>query len=381
MHRANPEKKLSSMHRTVHIDLHGVVGIRLVNPTDRDLAGLTKQIAFSQATLGREPDITIRFERQLLPSALNYLGVNSAAFTEQDFFILDRRSGQLAAQIPFDEIGQPCEIVCQSDLGFVPLLTDIVRLAFLRKGYVSLHGAAFLYNGKGILVAGWSKGGKTETLMSFANHGAHYLADEWVLLPGDGRKMLGLPIPITLWDWQLEQVTPSSLPSMSREKKIIFKGIHALQALQRMFDRIRLDSLFPVRALDRLLPVLSPALNVRESPHTLFKDRCYQQGTTIDRLFLVISHSEPQVVVDPCDSTEIAQRMAHSNEFEEEPINRHYRAYRFAFPHRRNLWLERAPEFRSSLLFRALEGKEAYQVFHPYPVSFEELFSHLQPLC
>jgi hypothetical protein len=28
-----------------------------------------------------------------------------------------------------------------------------------------------------------------------------------------------------------------------------------------------------------------------------------------------------------------------------------------------------------------LEGKEAYRVLHPYPVSFEKLFKKMQPYC
>lgn len=380
MYRKSPGK-LSSTHPMVDVDLHGVVGIRLINPTDRDLVGVTKQMDFCRGSLDREPDITVRFERALSASSLTYLGVNSTAFAEQDFYLLDRRSGQVAARIPFNEVGQPCEIVCRSGQGSVPMLTDLVRLAFLRKGYVSLHGAAFLYNGKGILVAGWSKGGKTETLVSFANHGAHYVADEWVLLAGNGQKMLGLPIPITLWDWHLKQVVPGLLPGMSREKKIVFGSIRMLEALHHLFGRGRLRHFLPVDALGRLLPILRTALNVREAPQALFEDRCCYQGAVVDKVFLVMSYSEPHIVVAPCDSMEIARRMAHSNEYEEAPLEQYYRAYRFAFPDRRNPYLESAPELRRSLLFRALEGKEAYHVLHPYPVSFDELFSHLQPFC
>jgi hypothetical protein len=32
-------------------------------------------------------------------------------------------------------------------------------------------------------------------------------------------------------------------------------------------------------------------------------------------------------------------------------------------------------------LCRALAGKEAYEVRHPYPVSFKELYSKMKPLC
>jgi hypothetical protein len=375
------QEELPSTLPAVDFNIHDTVGIRLINPTARDAARLTKLLAPFQATLEREPDITVRFERDLSPPALNYLGVNSMAFTQEDFYLLDRNSGQVAARIPFDEIGQPCEIVCQSGLGFVPQLFELTRLAFLRKNYVSLHGAAFLYNGKGILVAGWSKGGKTETLVSFANHGAHYIADEWVLLSGDGQRMLGLPIPVTLWDWQLEQMSPDLLPKMSSERKTLFRSIRSLEAVHNTFGRGRLKDFFPLKALGRLMPVFRTRLAVRESPHILFKDRYCHQGVTVDKLFLVMSHSEPDIVTAPCDPSEIAQRMVNSNEYEETHLLQCYRAFKFAFPQRENQFLERVAELRKSLLHSALEGKEAYQVFHPYPMSFEQLFSRLQPLC
>ena len=375
------QEELQSSAPAVDFDMYSIVGVRLVNPTARDAARLEKLLAPFRATLEREPDITVRFERDLAPSALNYLGLDSMAFTEEDFFLLDRSNGRVAARIPFDEIGQPCEIVCQSGLGSVPLLFELTRLAFLSKSYLSLHGAAFLYDGKGILVAGWSKGGKTEALVSFANHGAHYVADEWVLLSSDGKRMLGLPIPVALWDWQLEQMSPDLLPKMSAERKFLFRSIHCLQAVHNRFGRGRLKDFFPLKTLDRLMPIFEKRLSVREFPHVLFKDRYCQQGATVDRLFLVMSHSEPEIVIRPCDPMEVARRMVNSNEYEAARLPQHYRAFKFAFPQRENPFLEKAPELQSSLLYQAFEGKEAYKVFHPYPVPFEELFRHLQPLC
>jgi hypothetical protein len=375
------QEELRSTRPTVDFDMYGIVGIRLINPAARDAARLRKLLAPFKARLDREPDITVRFERNLAPPALNYLGLNSMAFTEEDFYLLDRSSGQVAARIPFDKIGQPCEIVCQSGLGSVPQLLELTRLAFLRKNYVSVHGAAFLYNGKGILVAGWSKGGKTEALVSFANHGAHYVADEWVLVSGDGQRMLGLPIPVTLWDWQLEQVSPDLMPEMSSERKFLFRSIHSLEVIHNTFGRGRLKGFLPLKVLRGLMPVFKTRLNVREPPHILFKDRYCDQGATVDKLFLVMSHSEPDIVITPCAPIELARRMVNSNEYELEYAVQKYRAFKFAFPQRENPFLERAPELRSSLLHQAFEGKEAYKVFHPYPVSFEELFSHLQPLC
>lgn len=375
------EGDLSSIDLAVDFDIHGIVGIRLVNPTARDTARITKLLAPFQTRLHREPDITIRFEDDLSPPSLNYLGLDSAAFTEDDFYLLDRNSGKVVAQIPYDEVGQPYEIKCQSNADKIPQLFELIRLAFLRKNYISLHGAAFLYNGKGILVAGWSKGGKTETLVSFANHGAFYVADEWVLLSGDGQRMLGLPIPVTLWDWQLEQVSPEIIPGMSFDRKVLFKSIYFLDAVYDKLGRGRLANFFPVKALGRLMPVVKMRLNIRESPHILFKDRYCVKGATVDKLFLVISHSEPDIKITPCDPDEFARRMENSNEYEEARLAQYYRTFKYAFPQRENKFLDSAPELRSDLLHKALVGKEIYKVFHPYPVSFDELFKHLQPFC
>jgi hypothetical protein len=233
----------------------------------------------------------------------------------------------------------------------------------------------------GVLVVGWTKGGKTETLLSFANHGASYVADEWVLLAGDGQRMLGLPIPVTLWDWQLEHVAPDLLPRIGLGRRARFSGIHLLEAVHRAFARGRAKRTFPVRALDRLLPLLRAGLNVRALPRTMFQDRFCDRGATVDRVFLVVSHSEPDLVVVPCDPIEIARRMVNSNEHEETEFTAYYRAFKYAFPQWANEFLEEAPSLQRTLLTRALSGKKAYAVFHPYPVSFEALFERMGPYC
>ena len=85
----------------------------------------------------------------------------------------------------------------------VPLLIPIVNFAALSKGVIPLHASAFAYNDVGILVTGWAKGGKTETLLAFTSKGAEYIGDEWVYLSKDGRYMYGIPEPIRVWDWHL----------------------------------------------------------------------------------------------------------------------------------------------------------------------------------
>ena len=42
-----------------------------------------------------------------------------------------------------------------------------------------LHAASFVHRGHGVLVTGWQKGGKTETLLPFTPPPARLVADEW----------------------------------------------------------------------------------------------------------------------------------------------------------------------------------------------------------
>ena len=72
--------------------------------------------------------------------------------------------------------------------------------------------------GSTFLVTGWAKGGKSEVLLAFAARGATYVGDEWIYLADRGRRMVGLPEPIRLWDWQLRQM-PEFAARVSRAQR------------------------------------------------------------------------------------------------------------------------------------------------------------------
>ena len=73
----------------IDFNLHGFVGIRLLDATAKEVKTITRQLGPIQAPLTTDPDITIRFVDQLpLTSRLRYLGVNDVGFTDDAFFIL-----------------------------------------------------------------------------------------------------------------------------------------------------------------------------------------------------------------------------------------------------------------------------------------------------
>jgi hypothetical protein len=253
-------------------------------------------------------------------------------------------------------------------------------LVLLKKNYIPLHASAFLYDDAGVLVLGWAKGGKTEMLLAFANHGAQYVGDEWVMLSADGQKMFGIPVSVAIREWQFDQI-PNLLPKIDIQRKVLFKGIHFLDAVQRTLSRSRWKKSLLQKSLSQALPRFRQQLMIKRMPQAIFKDNYWDQVTAVDKVFLIMSHSQSDIEVTAMDSGELARRMVNSNSYEQVQFFEYYKAFKFAFPHLENEFLEQIEKRQVTLLSEALKDKQAYAVSHPYPVSFEKLFAKTEPYC
>lgn len=370
--------------KIAEFDLHGIVGIRLLNASPRDVAVVERQLGPIERSLSREPDIVIRFVEQMtFTSPVRYLGVDDVGFTDDAFLVFrGKQKARVKAQIPFDQIGQrQCQIVCESGLPAVPLLMPILNLTTLSKGTLPLHASAFNYNGKGILVTGWAKGGKTEMLLAFAARGAEYVGDEWVYLSGDGLCMFGIPEPIRVWYWHLMEMP------MFKEK-VNRKELAQLQSLNRFVKFLeRLGSegsgrgLVPLRFIRRVTALLEQQLYVQLSPEQLFGGTAKGLAGRPEKIFFVGSHAESELIIKTLDPREIANRMIFSLQEERKDFMSYYLKYRFAFPERSNSFIDQAEDVQRRMLLKVVDGKEAYAVYHPYPVSIPALFEISHPYC
>lgn len=365
-------------------DLHGLVGIRLINAMAGDLAAVQRQLGPIQSLLTRDPDIVIRFvDRLQLSSSIRYIGVEDAGFTEDAFLILrGKYQTSIKVQIPFDQIGsRQCEIVCERGLPAVPLLIAIINLTALSKGVLPLHASAVLYNGKGVLITGWSKGGKTETLLAFAANGATYVGDEWIYLSPDGERMYGIPEPTRVWYWHLQE--------MPRYKAMVdrtdWRRLQALNLFVRFLKRLEVSPLKRrakvLQALKRLTDLVQRQLYVQLPPEKLFGPKAEKTDARPEKIFFVISHDRPDITVQRIDSQELAESMVFSLQEERIEFLSYYFKYRFAFPECSNPLIDQAEEIQRKLILRALANKEAYAIHHPYPFSIPSLFDTIRPYC
>jgi hypothetical protein len=369
---------------TTDFDLHGIVGIRLLNATPSDVAAVRRQLGPIQAPLSRTPDIVICFVDKI-PSAtpVRYLGLDDVGFTE-DAFLLFRGKYQMRVkvQIPFQHIGsQQCEIVCESGLPAVPLLIAILNLTVLSKGALPLHASAFNYNGKGILTTGWSKGGKTEMLLTYGAHGAEYIGDEWVYLSSDGEHMYGIPEPIRVWKWHLKELSYYKAKVSNRD----LLRLRVLNMVIKSLDRFEESSVTRgsslVKLSRRVNAILHRQINVDIPPEKLFGKTVGATAGHPDKVFFVATHESPEIRVEPIDPNEIVQRMVFSLQEERAEFLSYYQKFRFAFPQSSNPFIDQIEETQRRILTNVLVGKEAYAVYHPYPFSLPKLFQVTHPYC
>jgi len=360
---------LPSEPKVVDFNIHGRVGIRLINPSPADAAAVAKQLGPMQLPLSQDPDITIRFVNKLPLAGLRYVEFEGSGFTDEGFFLLKSNKRPAKVKIDFEQIGSRCEIVCETGLRSVPLLMAILNFTLLSKDCVPLHASAFTHQGKGILLTGWSKGGKTEALLAFAQHGARYVGDEWIILSGDGEKMYGIPENIRLWEWHLDNA-PKVRSQVSRQDRFLFRAIHWVEGLQR---------LAPVKLLGSALPMLRKQLNVCLKPEVIFGGTQGPFEAKPEKLFLLLSDNDATVRVERADPLTIAHQMSSSVRFEQVTLMEQYLASKFADPSLKSDFIENAHKMQDIMLLRALQGKEAYTVRHPYPVSFEQLYEAMLP--
>jgi len=380
MNLSNQTENIINRQRVVDFDIQSIVGIRLINPTAEDEASVEKQLGPFQGCLDRNPDIVIHFRNKLLTPKLKYLDLDYSAFTDDGFYVFKNGRKVRKVQIPFEKIGGECEILCESNVGAIPMLNEIINLTLLRKGYIPLHASAFRYNGNCILAMGWTKGGKTEALLSFANHGAQYIGDELLVLSGDGEEMFGLPVPICLWHWQFKYI-PNLVPKIGTQRKILFKCIYLAEKIFYTFRKKGMKNSFWIEILEKALPIIKRQLKIMVLPQDIFKNQYCKSKVNPDKIFLMMSHNKPEIKIEPCNPVEIARRMASSHVYEQLELIKYYNAFKFAFPSLKNEFLENIGKLQNDLLCRAFRGKTAYKVLHPYPTAFEDLFNQLKPLC
>jgi len=361
----------SHSHRTQDFDLHGIVGVRLLDAEPKQVAMVRRQLGPLEAPLQREPDITVRFVDSATSSPVTFVGVNDCGFNDDGFFVL-RGAGAVGARalLPFGRIGAHPVIVCERSMPTVPHLLAIINLTAISKGVLPLHASAWTANGVGILVTGWAKGGKTESLLGSMARGAGYVGDEWVYLTEDGG-MHGLPEPIRLWSWHLRQLRNVLADRPRRERFRLTVWHHAAGVARRASSPGVPGAAFARRGL----PVVQRQAYLQIPPADLFGAENVHLHGRLDTALLVLSQDSPAYDVRPAEPGELSARMTASLTTERAQFLDHYHQFCFAFPEQRNPSVDGVEMAERDLLTNRLDRVPASTVLHPYPCDVAKLAS------
>jgi hypothetical protein len=364
-----------------HYDVHGLISLRLYDAPQHVVDDVTRELGAPQATPACEPDLVVRFVDRLYPSGfLRMLGLHDAAFDDEHFYLLDAQ--QRRARIDFTRLGEPTEIVCEREIATIPLLIPLIGLYLAAAGHVLLHAASFVHRGHGVLVAGWQKGGKTETLLPFTAVGADFVADEWTIVGGSEGGMYGLSAVARLWDWHLRQVPQywERITPGQRARLRVWRGYRRLYRALPRHDHVRA---WPVRLMrEASADGGGPWQAVDQIPPAqLFGDRVWHGRAPLNRVFLPVLGEEASTTVVPTDSKTVARRMVSSLDYERRALTTAYQQFRFAFPDRACAALETVRERERALLVDALDDLPAYELRHPYPVGLHDLYDAADPYC
>jgi hypothetical protein len=345
-----------------------MVGVRLVGAGKGELRAVQRQLGPIEAPLSRDPDILIRFVDRLgLDGPLTVVGARDAGYADGRFVVL-RGVGKdpVQMELPFDRIGESLEIRCVRGVSAVPLLIPILNLTVLARGGLPVHASGFVHGGTGVMAAGWARSGKTELLLGLQGTGAQYLGDEWLYLDRAGQRMSGIPEPTRIWDRHLREVPwVRRHVAPAQRFRLAILGLAAWTLAQAG----RLPMRGVARPLRRLSGLVDGQRWVQIPPARLFQVEAGPRRARLDRVLLLETHESPELTVEPIPARVVAERMSVSLQEERADFLGHYRRFLFAYPDRRNGFLDGVDRLERDRLTRYLEGCQCHLVRHPHPAS------------
>lgn len=366
----------------VDFNVHDLVGIRLHHPSSSDVQAVERHLGLGPAKFSGEPAIAIRFVDTIsVDEPLRFVGRDDVGFTSDTFILLRSRNlARARARLAMEEIGESCELTCERGLPAVPLLRQLLNVVLLARGIVPVHAAAFRHQGRGVMIAGWSHGSKTGTLLAFMAAGASFVGDEWIYLSASRDRMYGLPDHLEARPWYLGELPEyrRHVGAVDRVRTGLTDGLARL--IGPLVPRSERRNSLGSKVVRHAHQALTDQQSISLRPQILFgADACVLESR-LDLAIMAVSHDAPEIEVKSTPLEQIASQMAASFLQEQASLLSCYHKHLFAFPGRRNELLDQLESIYRRHAVEALKGKPAYTMLHPYPVSVEALRTAVHPL-
>jgi len=217
---------------------------------------------------------------------------------------------------------RPATVTCSRGFPLERLLQAVVRptlqLTMLHRGACCVHASAVAAEGKGILIAGWSESGKTETALAFAERGAAFLSDKWTTLRAADLALVPFPISVGVRRWVLPYLPRlrSQLPVRARAQ-LAAAGLAGRAAQPFVARATDGTAALAATAIQRAV-ALGERASVRQSVlHEIYgATPSEHSGTPLELLVLLQTTPGGDIIAEEVDAAFAATRLARSASYE-----------------------------------------------------------------
>ena len=205
----------------MHVDFAGRATLEVADPDPRLASefGVLVDPYVPESGASREaPDVLVRVAPRR-PLVEVHRRAQDGLVTGWDGAALHVFHGDKTCTVP--SAGEPLDFVYERGFPLASVFRRYVRpgvqMAMWRHGAVCAHACGVVVAEDGMLVAGWSETGKTETALALMEKGARFVSDKWTILGSDAR-ISTFPITAGIRRWVLSALPTlrSSLPWRAR---------------------------------------------------------------------------------------------------------------------------------------------------------------------
>ena len=247
-------------------------------------------------------------------------------------------------------------------------LRPALQLAMVDNDVVAVHGTAVEHRGRGVVVAGWSESGKTETALAFLERGARFVSDKWTIVAPE-MNVSPFPISVGIRRWVLPFL-PRLRRELPRAARAQLVAAAAASATTRPLRGARMSGTIGRAAATAAAQAVALADRAALRPSQVARaygvDRPLQNAR-LETVAFLTNVSNADISARATDAPTLARRLARSASYERRPFFDLMRRMRFALPDvsaELELVVERREE---ELLARRLDGVQLLDVRAPFP--------------
>lgn len=321
------------MLNSIDYDLHGHVGIRLLNappPIARSLS-----MGLAPTVLPGTPNLLVRFSERASIKDDRPAGPNEKLHTDQadgthaDNLVLRDRHLRTRARIHWSDGGARWSLECCRSIKDLQLWMPILQVAAFEAGLLAVHAGACRYRGRGILCAGLPDSGKTGVVLALAAQGATLVGDDCIFISPAKDRLYGLLQPFGVRLQYLEQfpvfcqaVEPTGL------RRAQFFAL--LRRFGECLGRGAVGKMLRCRFTHRINQALASRERVIFDPSSALADNRFCTDAAFDLCLLAVRSQSQRVRVESVRPQEMAKRLAVLFDLELAPLRLAYQQHRVA---------------------------------------------------